>query len=407
MAGEQAMDGQQIFAALLEPAGMADPYPLYDAMRALGDAVPTPGLVFVPGYEAVSSVLRDPEYRVNDAEWYDRIYPGWREHPSLDAESLLNLNGADHARIRTLMARTFTFRRVQALEPAIAALTDELLDSMADKGADGSAVDFMREFAFALPVAVICELVGAQEWDIGELRPLARSLTAVLEPFVGEETIAEGDAAAITMAEMFDGLLAQRRAEPKDDLVSQLVAIADARDASISQMELVQNLILLLVAGFETTTNLLGNGVRIVLDEPAVADALRSGGVGPEAFVEEVLRFDSPVQETGRRRANQGQLCGVDVSPDDQVVVMLGAANRDPRRFADPDAFRPERTDAGPLSFGGGAHFCLGAALARLEAAVAFPMLLNRFPKLAAAGEPERRLGLTFRGFEHLPVSVS
>jgi cytochrome P450 len=404
---EQAMDGQQIFTALLEPAGMADPYPLYDAMRELGDAVATPGIVFVPGYEAASSVLRDPEYLVQDAEFLDRVTPGWREHPSFDAQSLLNLNGSDHTRIRTLMARTFTFRRVQALEPAIAALTDGLLDAMAEKGAGGAAVDFMSEFAFALPVAVICELVGAADWDIAELRPLARSLTAVLEPMPDAKTVAQGDAAAITMAELFAGLIAQRRAEPRDDLVSQIIAVADAADAPISEMELLQNLILLLIAGFETTTNLLGNGVRLALDEPGAAEAVRSGRVAPEAFVEEVLRFDSPVQETGRLRTSPGQLCGVDVRPDDYVVLMLGAANRDPRRFSDPDVFRPERTDGGPLSFGGGAHFCLGAALARLEGAVAFPRLLNRFPKLAAAGEPERRLGLTFRGFEHLPVSIS
>jgi cytochrome P450 len=400
------VDPQQLFMALLEPAGMADPYPLYDAMRELGAVVSVPGLVFVSGYEAASSVLRDSGYLVNDAEMLDRIYPAYRDHPSLDPYSLLNLNGADHTRIRSLMARTFTFRRVQGLEPAIVALTDALLDAMAAKGADGGAVDFMQDFAFALPVAVICELVGATGWDINELRPLARSLTAVLEPLVDAETLARGDAAAITVAEMFGALIAARRSAPRDDLVSQLVAVMDSADAPISEKELIDNLMLLLVAGFETTTNLLGNGMRIALTEPAVAAAVRSGQVAPEAFVEEVLRFDSPVQQTGRRRASPAQLGGVDISADDQLVVMLGAANRDPGRFAEPGSFRPERADAGPLSFGGGAHFCLGAALARLEASVAFPRLLRRFPDLAVAGEPERRLGLTFRGFEHLPVSV-
>ena len=160
------------------------------------------------------------------------------------------------------------------------------------------------------------------------------------------------------------------------------------------------------MAGFETTTNLLGNGLRVVLSDPAAGDDLRSGVVPPAAFVEEVLRYDSPVQQTGRRRRSSGELAGVPVGGGEQLVVMLGAANRDPRRFTQPEVFRPGRSEGGPLSFGAGAHFCLGAALARLEGTIAFPRLLRRFPGLAAAGEPERRAGLTFRGFERLPVSL-
>ncbi len=401
------MDPQEIFMALLGPDGMADPYPLYAALHEHGEVIQAgTGFVLVPGYESASAVLRDPEYRVDDAESFDQAFPGWRDHPALSADGLLNLNGQEHTRLRGLMARQFTHRRVQALEPAITRLTDALLDALAEDGAGGRPVDFMQDFAFALPVAVICELIGVPDWDTGQLRPLARSLTAVLEPLAGQAALSQGDAAAVTLAGMFDELTARRRASPRDDLVSELVAAADSPAARISQSELVENLILLLVAGFETTTNLLGNGLQVVLSDPAAGDDLRSGVVPPAAFVEEVLRYDSPVQQTGRRRRSSGELAGVPVGGGEQLVVMLGAANRDPRRFTQPEVFRPGRSEGGPLSFGAGAHFCLGAALARLEGTIAFPRLLRRFPGLAAAGEPERRAGLTFRGFERLPVSL-
>jgi cytochrome P450 len=398
---------EQIFLGLLGPQGMADPYPLYAALHEHGEVMAAgQGIVLVPGYEAANAVLRDPEYQVDDADYFDQALPGWRDHPALSTDSLLFLNAANHSRVRTLMTRQFTHRRVQALEPAIAALTDSLLDEMAGQGEGGEPVDFMQEFAFALPVAVIAELVGVQDWDREELKVLARKLTAVLEPMASEDDLAAADVAAVDMAGMFTALTADRRAAPRDDLASALASVAERDAGRLSETELVENLMLLLIAGFETTTNLLGNGMRILLDDQVTADGLRSGAVSAADFVEEVLRYDAPVQQTGRRRHNPGVLSGVDIPAGDQVVVMLAAANRDPRRFADPDFFRPGRPDAGPLSFGAGAHFCLGAALARLEGTVAFGKLLARFPGIAAAGDPERRKGLTFRGFEYLPVKL-
>ena len=205
---------------------------------------------------------------------------------------------------------------------------------------------------------------------------------------------------------MFAALTAERRTAPRDDLASALAAVAEREADRLSETELVENLMLVLIAGFETTTNLLGNGLRIVLDDRAAAAGLRSGTVPAADFVEEVLRYDAAVQQTGRRRHSPGVLDGVEIAAGEQVVVMLGAANRDPRRFADPHVFRPGRADGGPLSFGAGAHFCLGAALARLEGAIAFGKLLARFPGIQAAGEPVRRKGMTFRGFEQLPVTL-
>ena len=262
----------------------------------------------------------------------------------------------------------------------------------------------MHDFAFLLPVTVICELIGVPEGDREMFRPIARALVATLEPEMSKEQLAEADAAAIQLNSYLADLIAQRRASPRGDLLSALVDISDAADGRLSDTELRDNLTLLLLAGFETTANLLGNGLKIILDDPQIGDAVRDGEVPVSAFVEEVLRFDSPVQMTSRRRNDGVEVGGVMAAPGDEFVTILGAGNRDPHRFAKPDSFDPARSDGGPISFGGGAHFCIGAALARLEAAAAFPRILHRFPKLRAAGEPVRKQGLVLRGYESLPV---
>jgi cytochrome P450 len=401
------MDAIEILTALGTPAGRANPYPYYAALHELGEAVqPAPGMVIVAGYDAINSVLRDPGFRAGDEASWDKSFPGWREQPVLvqGADWLLNINGRKHARIRSLIAHAFTARRVAGLEPAIAAMADGLLDAVADGGADGSAVEFMREFAYLLPVTVICELLGIPERDREAFRPLARDLTGIFE-FSDPERLPAINAAAIELLAYFTGLAAMRRAAPRDDLVSDLLAVSERDDGRLTDAELLHNLTLLLIAGFETTTNLLGNGLQVVLTQPGVGDAVRTGTVPVGAFIEEVLRFDSPVQLTSRV-GYESKVGGVAVADGDDVMTVLGAGNRDPRRFAHPDTFDALRADGGPLSFGGGAHFCIGAALARLEAAVAFPRLLQRFPRIAPAGEPVRRDTLLLRGFDALPVTV-
>ncbi len=401
------MDAVQILTSLGTSEGRADPYPLYAALHEIGEVI---GLgtdnVLVVGYDAISAVLRDPAFAVSDQSSFDRDLPNWRENPVFvqGADWILNLNPPRHQRIRSLIARAFTARRVAGLEPAIAAIADDLLDSMTDKASDGSAVEFMHDFAYLLPVTVICELIGIPESDRDGFRPLARNLAGVFE-LNDLESLPAINAAAVELLAYFDELAAQRRAEPRDDLLSDLLAVAGSGDGRLADAELLHNLTLLLVAGFETTTNLLGNGLQIVLRDPAAGQAVRDGSVPPAAFVEEVLRFDSPVQLTSRTGYDT-KLAGVPVSGRTNVVTLLGAGNRDPRRFAEPDRFDPLRADGGPLSFGGGAHFCIGAALARLEGVVAFPRLLGRFPAVAAAGEPTRRDTLLLRGFDALPVSL-
>ncbi len=401
------MDATEIFTALSTPEGRADPYPYYASLHDLGEAVSLgPGAVAVVGHDAVSSVLRDPGFRCSDADTFEMVLPGWRDNPVFvqGADWLLNLNGSKHARIRGLLARTFTARRVAALEPAIMRMTDHLLDSMAERGGDGSAIEFMHDFAYLLPVTVICELIGIPEPDREGFRPIARDLAGVFE-LHDPATLPAINAAAVELLAYFTGLAAKRRADPRDDLLSDLVAVSESEDGRISGAELLHNMTLLLVAGFETTTNLLGNGLRLVLQDPSAGAAVRDGTVPASAFVEEVLRYDSPVQLTSRVAYNT-KVAGVPVSEGDEVITMLGAGNRDPRRFTEPDIFNPLRSDPGTLSFGGGAHFCIGAALARLEGSIAFRRLLGRFPAIAAAGEPVRRDTFLLRGFDALPVTV-
>jgi cytochrome P450 len=402
------MDPVQILASLSTPAGRADPYPHYAALHEVGEVIPVGERdIIVIGYDAIGAVLRDPGFRVSDTASLDRNFPGWQANPVFvqAADWILNLNAPRHARIRSLIARAFTARRVAGLEPAITKIADALLESMADSGADGSAVEFMHDFAYLLPVTVICELIGIPDADRERFRPLARDLAGVFE-IRDLEMMPAINAAASDLLDYFTALAAKRRSDPRDDLLSDLLSIAEADDGRLTDFELLHNLSLLLVAGFETTTNLLGNGLQVVLADPPAGDAVRSGSVSPEAFVDEVLRYDSPVQLTGRIGYDTS-LAGVPVTDGADVTTVLGAGNRDPRRFAEPGRFDPARSDGGPLSFGGGAHFCIGAALARLEGAVAFPRLLNRFPRIAPAGAPTRRDTLLLRGFDALPVTVA
>jgi len=401
------MDPTEIVNSLATPEGRADPYPLYAALHETGEAVQIgSGDVIVIGYDAINAVLRDPEFRVSDQSVFDRM-PGWQANAVLvqGADWILNLNAPRHSRIRSLIARAFTARRIAGMRPAIEAMADKLLDTIADAGADGSSVEFMHDFAYLLPVNVICELIGIPERDREAFRPVARDLAAVFE-LHDAATLPAINAAAIELLAYFTALARQRRAAPRDDLLSDLLAISDSGDGRLSDAELLHNLTLLLVAGFETTTNLLGNGLQIILADPPAGDAVRDGSVSAPAFVEEVLRFDSPVQLTSRIGYDT-VLADVPVSAHTEVITLLGAGNRDPRRFASPGRFDALRADGGPLSFGGGAHFCIGAALARLEGSVAFPRLLNRFPKISAAGEPTRRDTLVLRGFDELPIAVA
>jgi cytochrome P450 len=303
------------------------------------------------------------------------------------------MNPPDHTRLRRLVSSTFTARRVQALRPAIEAIVDDLLDRMAGE------VDFIDAFAFPLPVNVIGELLGVPEPDRAQFQTLIRDWSQVLE-IITPEVLAVADPAAATVRAYLAELVSLRRREPGPDLISALVAAEEEGDR-LTEDELLTMAALLFAAGFETTTNLLANGLVAVLGSPAQAGLVHRD---PVTAVEELLRFDTPVQLVSRVAYEPVELGGVTVDAGERVVAYLGAGNRDPERFADPDRLDLARGDCAPLSFGGGIHYCLGAPLARLEAQVAFPALLRRFPQIELCGTPERRDSLAIRGYTRLPV---
>ncbi|WP_187365655.1 cytochrome P450 [Trebonia kvetii] len=405
------MEATEILQALFAADAASDPYPRYADLLATGEVChPTQwSSVVVFGYAAIESVLRDPVFEVQGDTGLDEIFPAWREHPSMSKNSVIDLNGGEHTRVRGLMSRAFSRRRVESLAPAIAATTASLLDDMADRGSGGEPVDFVAQFAFLLPVIVICDLVGIPQADRETFRPLAEDLVAGLigERRRAEDAVALADDATVRLNDYFTALAGERRKHPRDDLLSQLVHVHDVGDGRLSDAELHDNLRTLVIAGFLTTTHLLSNGLALLLSDPHLAAAMREAEIAVADFVEETLRYEAPVQMTVRRAAAPAELGGIQAAAGTQILLLIGVGNRDPRRFASPDRFDPRRSDAGALSFGGGPHFCLGAALARMEAAIAFPELLARFPAIASAGEARRVPGPAFRGFESLPVTVA
>jgi cytochrome P450 len=407
---ECQVEATEILQALFSDTA-GDPYPRYADLLATGDVChPSQwSSVFVFGHAAVESVLRDPVFEVQGATGLDASFPAWREHPSMSKNSVVDLNGGEHTRVRGLMSRAFSRRRVESLAPAIAATTASLLDDMAERGSGGEPVDFVTLFAFLLPVIVICDLVGIPQADRQTFQPLAVDLVAGLmgERQRAQDPVVIADSATVRLNDYFTALADERRKDPRDDLLSVLVQARDADDGQLSDAELHDNLRTLVMAGFLTTTHLLSNGLALMLSDPHLAAAVREGEIAVADFVEETLRYEAPVQMTIRRAAAPTSLGGMAADAGTSVILLLGAGNRDPRRFASPDRFDPRRPDAGSLSLGGGPHFCLGAALARMEASIAFPALLARFPALAEAGEARRVPGPAFRGFESLPVTVA
>lgn len=412
--GGEASSAAALLAGLMTPEGRANPYPYYAAVHEIGPvSLPAEGYVLVAGYDAVNDVLRSPGFglAVPNEPAPGAGDPGTADALRSMAKSILRADPPGHSRMRSLVSQVFTPRRVDTLRPAIEAAVDHLLDRLATGAGADVAVDFMDSFAFQLPVTVICELLGVPGTDRERFRPLAADLTEALElaTDLSTDLSTAADTAARELARYFTDLIAERRARPTDDLIGALVAARDADDERLSEEELLANLILLLVAGFETTTGLLGNGLAILLEDPGLADRLRSGQIPVAAFVEEVLRFDPPVQLTTRiARADNVTIAGQVVPRGTQAILLIGAANRDPRHYPDPDRFDATRRDTKPLSFGAGPHICLGNSLARLEATIAFPRVLARFTSITfdPDHQPTRRNRLVLRGYETVPVRV-
>ncbi|MGS2617066.1 cytochrome P450 [Micromonospora sp. LZ34] len=404
------MDAAEALTLLMSPQGRVDPYPTYERLRAFGPVIEAaPAYYVVTGYQEADEILRDPRFGVLDDALRDAYWPGWRDSPAVVSisRSMLRTNPPDHSRMRRLASGAFTPRRIGALREVVAAQADELVDALRERGRDGAPVDFMTEFAYPLPVGVICALLGVPAADRPLFRRWAADLTGVLEPEITPAELAVADQGARELSAYFAELVAARRRAPADDLTTALVQAHDADGGRLSGDELLANLVVLLVAGFETTTNLLGNGLVALLRHPHRADALRADPELAPDYVEEMLRYDSPVQLTSRLGTAPATVGGVALPTGSWALLLLGAANRDPRRYPEPARFDPWRAQQQPLSFGAGPHYCLGAGLARLEAQVAFPLLLRRLPGLALAGEPRHRTRLTLRGYDTLPVRVA
>jgi cytochrome P450 len=398
----ESAEASALLDELTTLTGRDDPYPRYRRLREISPVIRADdGALVVTRHADCAAVTRDAGLGHMPTHMLAFIgLEDWAEHPALVQlfTSMLTQNPPAHTRLRRLVSSTFTARRVQALAPAIATMVVRLLDEMPEQD------DFVSSFAFRLPVDVIGELLGVPAADRGGFQSVVRDWSQVLES-MSPEVLATADPAAATLREYLAGLAAERRRDPRDDLLSALVAAGDADD-QLTEDELLTTAGLLFAAGFETTTNLLANGLVALLRRPDQLADLREHPELAASATEELLRFDSPVQLVTRVVYEPVELGGVPIESGERVVAYLGAGNRDPRRFTDPEKLDLRRADNAPLSFGGGIHFCLGAPLARLEAQIAFPALLDRFPDLELAAEPQRRDSLTIRGLTRLEINT-
>jgi cytochrome P450 len=398
-------------ARLLTPPGPADPYPDYAILRAHAPVLAVgPEVWLVSGYAECRDILADPAFGVQDAAWYDANRPQWREGAASWTlyQGVQSRNPPDHTRMRRVLGRCFTARRMALLRDRVAALTRQFLDEVADRGSGDAELDLMSALAFPLPITVVNDLLGVPEGDRAEVHGLAGRVFNLTELIVSDEDRRSADAAAVTFRRYWTELIAERRKAPGPELTSQLIAAADAGE--LSDEELLSSLIFLHGAGYGTTAALLGNATVALLTDPALAARLRADpGLAP-AVVDESLRHEAPTQLTprlARRPAPRDQAGGTPVLAGHLAVLLLGAANRDPRRFPEPDRFDAGRQDNRPLSFGGGIHYCLGAPLSRMEATIVLPELVRRFPELRLAGIPKWRRALRMRQLSSLPVRVS
>jgi cytochrome P450 len=382
------------------PEVRADPWPFYARLREADPVHRRPdGDWILTRYADCQGVLADPRCSSNPAH-ESRPSEG---SPARQAGSnlLLFLDPPDHTRLRRLVSKAFTPRRVEELRPRIAELVDALLDEV-----DGEPTfNLLEALAFPLPVIVICELMGVPAEDRDSLKEWSTAASRLLDPDVEGETLELGLLAGMGLAGYFDALFEERRRQPQDDLVSGLVAAEEEGDR-LSADELRAITVLLFIAGHETTMNLIGNGTYALLQHPDQLALVRDDPEMARSAIEELLRYDGPVHVTARVPTEDIDVGGTPIAAGERMVVALGAANRDPAQYPDPDRLDVTREDNRHLTFSHGIHFCLGASLARVEGQAAIPRLLQRFPDLALAAEPSYREHLVLRGLTELQVAI-
>ncbi|HEU5417534.1 MAG TPA: cytochrome P450 [Streptosporangiaceae bacterium] len=391
-------------ARLLHPAAKADPYSLYAQVRQRGLMRSPLGVFAAADHATVASILRDRRFSSSPAHqrgYRPPSYPPGDPRAALPAATLLTMDPPDHTRLRRLVAGAFTPRAVAGLEPWIRDTTVRLLTA-----ADGAAgFDLIDALAFPLPIAVISHLLGVPAEDQARFRAWGNEVAATgLDLQTTTAAQAQTRAAELELTGYLQDLVRERRAHPDDSILSALIA-AEQEGDRLTSGELVSTALLLLIAGFETTVNLIGNGTVALLRDPGSWTRLRQDPALVPAAIEEMLRYDSPVQLTVRVATEDVEIGGRVIAAGRAVIVFIGGANRDPRVFEQPDEFRTDRPDPGRhLAFSLGIHHCLGASLARLEGRIAIEELTRRFPALELATPPARRPLLVLRGFESVPV---
>ncbi|WP_149181048.1 cytochrome P450 [Streptomyces sp. TRM49041] len=389
---------------------VADPYPAYAALRDKGRVHWFEGSRqhLVPHFADVSALLRDRRlgrtylHRFTHEE-FGRTAPPHEHEPFhvLNGNGLLDLEAPDHTRIRRLVSKAFTPRTVDRLRPTVARLAAELVDDLL---ADGGG-DLLARVAEPLPVAVIAEMLGIPAPDRHLLRPWSAAICGMFELNPDDETARRAVTASVEFSAYLRGLIAERRRHPGDDLVSALIAAHDEGER-LSEQEMISTCVLLLNAGHEATVNTTVNGWCTLFRHPEQLAALRAGDISLSTAVEELLRYDTPLQMFERWVLDDIRIGDVTVPRGSEVALLFGSANRDPARFAKPDRLDLTRADNPHITFGAGIHYCLGAPLARLELTASFGELLRRAPGMNLVREPEWQPGYVIRGLKELLVTV-
>lgn len=399
--------GELISRLVVDPALRDDPFPAYDAMRASGALVAGRFVNATASYAVANELLRSELFQAGPtpapSPRLGRLLDAALDPRALgpdDPPSLLAINGVQHARLRKLVSHAFTPRAIGALSTRVEKIAHELLDRI-----PAERFDLVDSYAALLPVTVIAEMLGVPANMRRQFLEWINLAALGLEPALSWRDFRRADAANRQSHAWLDEHIARLRRSPGEDLLSRMIQAADGSDR-LTDTELRVTALLVLGAGFETTVNLIGNAVALLLAHPAQLESLQRDPSGWPNAVEEVLRFDSPVQVTLRASSVDTSVAGVAVPAGRPVVVVLGGANRDPAQFTDPHRFDSGRANARDhIAFSAGPHFCLGAQLARLEAATALRVLFSRLPDLAIAGAPTRRTTRVLRGYQHLPVA--
>jgi cytochrome P450 len=391
---------------LTSPEVVADPYPFFAAARAEAAVQWHEGLgmwlTFT--HAAANAVLRTRTLgRIWVPRWPDVQMPAFE---LIHRNSLLENEPPIHTRLRRLDAGAFARGHVERLRPRVAEMAERLADDVADAGRDGSVVDLIALYAEPLPVQVIAELLGVPDPDRHLLRPWSNAIVKMYEYGVTDVQRDTAERASAEFVQYLRDLLVERRAKPQDDLLTSLLAETDTDGGRLSEDELITTCTLLLNAGHEATVNVVGNGVTALLRHEDQLARLRADTALVAPAVEELIRFDSPLQLFERTAIEDTPVGDVVVRAGSKVAALLGAANRDPAAFEAPDEFDVGRAENPHLGFGAGIHFCVGAPLARVELQTSLHTLLRRFPRLALHAAPRRRPEFVIRGVESLPVTI-